>query len=165
MTIKALDYDHDGENDEIDVIVKTIPMLVNNDKVKIEENGINSTGWFKFSYRVQNFDSKNTYECSINSVTTSATKPLPTSCTCNESVPNHNSTNQPLAESSSSMPNWALIAVAIALLITVFVTIIIAIWIVRNKSMKRKKTKERNARDHDGEHTVHVWYMYLYSYV
>ena len=84
------------------MIVKSIPFLVNNAEVKVEENGANGIGWFNFSYRVQNSDSKNAYECSIDLVTTSVTDPLPTSCTCDESVPLHNSTNQPLEESSAT---------------------------------------------------------------
>ena len=106
LTIQALDYDYDWqyddnwENDEIDMIVKSIPFLVNNDEVEVEGIGTNGIGWFNFSYRVQNSDSKSTYECSINSVTTYVTDPLPTSCTCNESVSVNNSTDQPLEEST-----------------------------------------------------------------
>ena len=152
MTLEALDDNPNGKLDEIDVILKRIPLLVNNDEVKIEENGTNGIGWFYFSYRVQNSDSKNACECSIiNSVTTTVANPLPTSYTCNESVPVDNSTDQPLAVSCSSL--WALIAVAIMLLVTLFVTIIIAICIFRNMSKKLKETKERNVPDRDGEHT------------
>ena len=129
MTLEALD-DDSSSYDEIDVIVKSIPLLVNNDEVKVEENGTNGIGWFNFSYRVQKSDSKST---------------------CNESVPFDNSTDQPLALSSSSL--WALIAVAILLLLTLLVTIIIAICIVRNMSMKLKGRKRRNAHDRDGERT------------
>ena len=102
LTIEALDYDQTSEDDEIDVIVKSIPFLVNNDEVNVEEIGTNGIGWFNFSYHLQNSDSNNSYECSINSVTTTVTSPLPTSCTYtyNESVPVHSSTDQPLGESS-----------------------------------------------------------------
>ena len=88
------DSNHDdNEDDEIDVIVKSIPFLVSNDEVKVEENGTNGIGWFNISYRVQNSDSKNTYECSIDSVTTTFIDPLPTSCPCNASVPIYYSTS------------------------------------------------------------------------
>ena len=181
MTIEASDFDHDGD-DEIDVIVKSYPFLANNDEVKVEGNGTNDIGWFNFSYYVQNSDSKNIYECSIDSVTTTVMDPFPTSCTYNVSFPVDKSIDQPLVESSirttianpvpasstasvplgngtdqplavSSSSLWALIAVAIMLLITLFVTIIIATCIVRNLSMKLKEPKERNACDCDGEHT------------
>ena len=168
MTIDALDYNKIW-NDEIDVIVKSIPFHANNDEVKVEETGTNGIGWFNFSYRVQNFDSKNSYECSFDSVTTisvtsvsndnntdqpqgkSSDTILPISRTCIANFPVHNSTDLPQVESSSSL--WTLIAVAIMLLLTLFVTIIIAIFIVRNMSVKLKETKERNARDSDGRHT------------
>ena len=130
------------------MIVKSIPFLVNNDDVKVEENGTNGIGWFDFSYRVQNSDSKNSYGCSIHSVTTTVTSPLITSSTCSLV---DNSTGQPLTTSSSL---WALIAVAIMLLLTLFVTIIIAICIVRSVSTKKKETKERSSRNCDGEHTL-----------
>ena len=138
---------NDNEDDEIDMIVKSIPFLVSNDEVKVEENGTNGIGWFNFSYRVQNSYNKNAYDCSINSVTTTVIDPLPTSCTCKVF--------------SSSL--WAMIALAIMLLITLLVTIIISICIVRNISMKLKETKERNACDCDGEHTCPVL-VHLLSY-
>ena len=102
MTIRALDFDYGSNHDQIDVIVKSIPFLVNNDEVKVEENGTNGIGWFNFSYRVQNSDSKNTYKFSIDSVTTTVTNVLPTSCTCNANVPidHDKSIDQPLVESS-----------------------------------------------------------------
>ena len=170
LTITAFDFDYDWEHDVIDLIMKSIPLQVNNDEVKVEENGTNGIGWFNFSYRVQNSGNKNTHECSIDPVATTVMNPLPTSCTSNESVSIRNSTNQlldessvttvdnstdqPLAVSPSSL--WALIAVAIMLLLTLLVTIIIAICIVRNMSMKLKETKERNASDVDDEHTVNL---------
>ena len=92
LTIEALDYD-DNQDDEIDVIVKSISFFVNNDDVKVEENGTNGIGWFNFSYRVQNSDNQNAHKCSINSVTTTVTDPLPID----------NSTGQPIAVTSSSL--------------------------------------------------------------
>ena len=82
------------------MIAKSIPFQANNNEVKVEENGTNGIGWFNFSYRLQNSDNKNAYECSNNSATTTVADPQPTSCTCNESVPIHNSIGQPLEESS-----------------------------------------------------------------
>ena len=102
MTITAFEYDGELKKDEMDVIVKSILFLLNNDEVKVEENGTNGIGWFNFSYRVQNSDNKNAYKFSINSVTTTVTNALPTSCTCNAYVPiDHDKSNdQSLVESS-----------------------------------------------------------------
>ena len=162
MTIEAWDFAGGYKDYEIDAINKSIvfPETVNKDN--IVDHGTNGIGLFSFSYRVQNLNSTNTFECSIDSFTTTVTlAPLPTSSTCNESVPIHNSTDQPLAVSSSSL--WALIAVAITLLLTLLVTIIIAICVVRNMSMKLKETKERNARARNGEHTCSVYIKVLLS--
>ena len=57
MTTKALDYDQGSPDDEIDVIVKSIPFLVNSDEVMVEEIGMNGIGGFNFFYRVQKSDS------------------------------------------------------------------------------------------------------------
>ena len=102
MTIKAFNYDYGSNHDEIDVIVKSIPFLVNNAEVKVEENGTNGIAWFNFIYRVQNSDSKNTFGCSIDSVTITVTNPLPiaTSCTWNTNVSIDKSIDQPLVKSS-----------------------------------------------------------------
>ena len=103
LTIEAWDsnwFDY-GTDQEIDVTVKSIRFEETNNKVNVVENGTNGIGQFNYSYRIQHFDSKNySYECSINSVATTVTNPLPTSCTCNASVPNNDRTDQPLDGSS-----------------------------------------------------------------
>ena len=183
LTIAAWDFVNNYNDQEIDAIVISIPFEDTQNEVNIEQNGANAIGWFNYSYRVQNFDNKMDYECSINPVVTtvitsctctesvpdhcstnhplegssvaaSVTNPLPTSSICIESVPADSSTDQPLAASSSSL--WALIAVTIMLLLTLLVTIIIAICIVRNMSMKMKNRKGRNPHDGDGEDTCPV---------
>ena len=164
LTIEAWDYGNTNYmyGHEIDVIINSVPFEETENKINTVQFGTNGIGWFNYSYSVQNSDSKNAHQSSIDpvatTVSTSVTNPLPTSSTCIASVPVDNSTDLPLAVSPSSL--WALIAVAIMLLLTLLVTIIIAICVVKNMSMKLKETKERPANDSHGEHTrpvlVHI---------
>ena len=137
LTIQALDYSGEDREQEIDAISKRILFEETKHKVNIVQSGKNGIGQFNYSYRVHNFGSDNSYECSI------------------ASVPVDNSTDEPQVEYSSLI--WALIAVAIMLLILLLVTIIIAVCIVRNMSMKLKDRKGSHAHDSDGEHTcIHI---------
>ena len=107
--MEALDFISNQYYHEIDVIVKSILFVVNKDKIKIEEVGRNGIGWFNLTYHVQNLDGTNAYGQSFDLVTTTITKPVPNTHTTIIMV--DNSTDQQLAESSSSL--WAWIAVAI----------------------------------------------------
>ena len=102
LNVEAWDFVNNGYNHEIDVIEESIPFEEAKDKVNSVGIGANGIGWFNYSYRVQNLDTKNGHECSIDPVVTTDTNSLPTSCTCNECAPIHSSTKQPLEESSAT---------------------------------------------------------------
>ena len=157
MTIEVWDFDPDSNHDEIDVLVKSIPVVVNNNKIKIEEVGRNNLGWFNLTYHMQSLKRKISNESSIDSVrTTTITKPVPT--TCSTSVPVINSTDQQLAESSSS--HWTCIAGAVLflLLAILFLTVtIILMCVVRNMSKELKKFKRERTGENDGEQTCIVF--------
>ena len=100
LTIETWNFNYVHNDHEIDVINRSIHFEETKNKVNIVGIGTNGIGRFNFSYRVKNFDSKEPFECSIDSVTTTVTNPLPTSCICNANVPSDDRTDQPLEETS-----------------------------------------------------------------
>ena len=55
LTIEAWDYYNNDKNQEIDIIVKSIPFREVEDEVNIVEFGTNGIGQFDFSYRIEDF--------------------------------------------------------------------------------------------------------------
>ena len=122
LTIEAWDYFNNDKNQEMDILVKSIPFQEAKDDVNIVEMGTNGIGVFDFSYRVEDFSNNNT--CTYNCSTDSGTNP--------------HSTRTSL---------WAWIAMA-TLLVAFFFTITFAMCIARNVCMKMRETMI--AREHDG---------------
>ena len=129
LTIEAWDYYNNDKNQEIDIIVKSIPFQEVKEEVNIWELGTNGIGMFYFSYRVEDFSNIN--------------------CTYNNNTSNCSTGSGANAHTSL----WAWIAMA-TLFVAFFFTISIAISIARNVCMKMKET--RNAPDRDGEHACLV---------
>ena len=159
LTIKAL-YGEQNGYDTIDIIEESV---YSKSCKEVEQNGSMGIGWFNLTYCMHNLDSKNAPEISVNSVTTTLFSTISIPCTTTTvntisipyttSAPVTSSTDQPLAETSSSTWAWIAVATLFILLSIIFFAIsIVMICIIRNKSTKLKDCSNKHACE-QGEKT------------
>ena len=139
LTIEAWDWIQDFYREKIDSIEEPVHSPSCNNKVKVEKQGSMGIGWFNLSYCMHNLDSKNTPQISI---------PYTTSIQVNSS------TDQPLAETSSSPWAWIAVTNLFILLSILFFTIsIVMVCIVRSMSKKMEDSNTGHTYENYGEET------------
>ena len=146
LTIEAWDSDCGTSSEVIDIFVKSIDFLPNNDWRTLIKNGQNGIGLLNFSYYIQQLEENYTNKCNNEILAGNVTSQQVTSSPADTSyTPTDNNTIQQVHESSSSPWAWIAVAILFMLLTILFFTMSITLAYINKRMAKELKENERKS--------------------